>query len=54
VALLNLGRRAEAVDAWEDLLERFPDDARLARLRERIGEIRAAAAGTASETPSAR
>jgi predicted Zn-dependent protease len=41
VALLNLGRQAEAADAWEDLLKRHPDDSQLAHLRSRIDEIRA-------------
>jgi cytochrome c-type biogenesis protein CcmH/NrfG len=41
VALLNLGRAAEAADVWEALLQGHPDDPQLQRLRERIDEIRA-------------
>jgi len=47
VALVNLGRSLEAADAWQALLERYPDDPQLARLRGRVDELRAAA-GAAS------
>lgn len=41
VALLGLGRQAEAADTWEELLRRFPADPQLGALRSRIGELRA-------------
>ena len=52
VALLDLGRQAEAADARQALLTRYPDDAQLQRLRARIDEIRAAAGtGAAGAAP---
>jgi cytochrome c-type biogenesis protein CcmH/NrfG len=44
VALLNMGRSREAADAWQALLERYPDDPQLQRLRGRIEELRTASA----------
>ena len=44
VALLQLGRdEADAVDAWQVLLKRHPDDPQAERLRARIDRIRAGA-----------
>jgi tetratricopeptide (TPR) repeat protein len=44
IALLQTGRAADAVAAWEALLKLHPDDPQLQGLRDRIGQIRAAAA----------
>ena len=54
VALLNMGRPAEAADAWEDLLKRHPDDAQFAKLRGRIDEIRATAAASGTGAAKGR
>ena len=43
VALLQLGRTKQAVDAWLLLLKRHPDDPQAERLRARIDRIRAGA-----------
>jgi cytochrome c-type biogenesis protein CcmH/NrfG len=50
VALVNMGRSREAADAWQALLERYPDDPQLQRLRGRVDELRAAGAAA----PAAR
>ena len=51
VALLDLGRQKEAANAWEELLRRFPNDPQAARVRERIDQIRAVDAATATAGP---
>jgi tetratricopeptide (TPR) repeat protein len=44
IALMQLGRPAEAAAVWEDLLKRYPGDPQLAGLRARIEQLRAASA----------
>jgi tetratricopeptide (TPR) repeat protein len=41
VALMELGRPKEAVEVWDDLLKRFPDDPQLQTLRRQIDQVRA-------------
>lgn len=43
VALLRLGRTKDAVDAWQELEQRHPEDPQLERLRARIDRIRSGA-----------
>jgi len=43
VALLQLGRTKDAVDAWQELEKRHPDDPQLERLRARIDQVRSGA-----------
>lgn len=45
IALMETGRRQEAVAVWEDLVKRFPDDPQLAGLRQQIDQVRAPAKG---------
>ena len=40
VALMELGRTKEAVDVWDDLLRRFPDDPQLQTLKRQIDQVR--------------
>ena len=43
IALLQMGRAKDAAAAWEELLERHPEDPQLQGLRGRIEQIRATA-----------
>lgn len=43
VALMELGRTKEAVEVWDDLLRRFPDDPQLQTLKRQIDQVRTGA-----------
>jgi tetratricopeptide (TPR) repeat protein len=43
LALLQLGRSSDALDAWQELQRRHPNDPQLERLRARVDRIRAGA-----------
>jgi tetratricopeptide (TPR) repeat protein len=46
IALVRLGRNQEAVEVWEELLRRHPDDPQLRGLQAQIDTLRASSPGT--------